>query len=47
LQEGRSVTEIAFLLGYSELSTFARAFKRWTGKAPSEYAATHGRLADP
>jgi AraC-like DNA-binding protein len=28
--------EIAFMLGYSELSAFLRAFKRWTGKTPSE-----------
>jgi AraC-like DNA-binding protein len=38
LREGRySVTEIAFVLGYDSLSAFARAFKRWTGKPPSEY----------
>lgn len=29
--------EIAFLIGYSEYSTFSRAFKRWTGSAPSAY----------
>ena len=27
-------TEIAFLLGYSEVSAFNRAFKRWTGSTP-------------
>lgn len=27
--------EIAFLLGYSEVSSFTHAFKRWTGKTPS------------
>jgi AraC-like DNA-binding protein len=32
-----SMTEIAFLLGFSENSTFSRAFKRWTGVSPSEY----------
>lgn len=32
-----AVQEIAFLLGYSELSTFNRAFKRWTGETPLEY----------
>jgi AraC-like DNA-binding protein len=36
--EGRlSVTEIAFLLGFADTSTFSRAFKRWTGKSPREY----------
>ena len=31
------LTEIAFLLGYSEQSTFSRSFKKWTGKSPSKY----------
>lgn len=34
-----SVGEIAFLLGYSETSTFHRAFKRWSGCSPSEHQA--------
>ena len=29
--------EIAYLLGYSEVSAFNRAFKRWTGTTPSSY----------
>jgi AraC-like DNA-binding protein len=32
-----TLTEVAFLLGYSELSAFNRAFKRWTGSTPLEY----------
>jgi AraC-like DNA-binding protein len=32
-----TLTEIAFLLGYSELSAFNRAFKRWTGSTPLDY----------
>jgi AraC-like DNA-binding protein len=32
-----SLTEVAFLLGYSELSAFNRAFKRWTGSTPLDY----------
>jgi len=36
-QPGKSVVETAYLLGFSEPSTFSRAFKRWTGRAPAEY----------
>ncbi len=33
---GVDLTEIAFLLGFSEHSAFSRAFKRWTGQTPSD-----------
>jgi AraC-like DNA-binding protein len=36
-EPGKSITEITFLLGFSGQSAFTRAFRRWTGKAPSEY----------
>lgn len=32
-----SMTEIAFLLGFSESSAFSRAFKRWIGVTPTQY----------
>jgi AraC-like DNA-binding protein len=32
-----SVNETAYLLGYSEPAAFSRAFKRWTGRSPSDY----------
>ena len=32
-----SLTEIAYLLGYSGLSSFSEAFKRWTGASPGQY----------
>jgi AraC-like DNA-binding protein len=32
-----TLTEIAYLLGYSEVSAFNRAFKRWTGTTPVSY----------
>src|SRR5262249_2328067 len=28
------LTDVAFLVGYSELSAFGRAFRRWTGPTP-------------
>jgi AraC-like DNA-binding protein len=39
-QPSRSVVETAYMLGFSEPSTFSRAFKRWTGQAPGEYRDT-------
>jgi AraC-like DNA-binding protein len=33
----RSITDITFLLGFSQQSAFTRAFRRWTGVAPSQY----------
>lgn len=32
-----SISEIAFLLGFAELSSFHRAFKRWTGQSPRDF----------
>jgi AraC-like DNA-binding protein len=32
-----SLTEISFMLGFSEMSSFSRAFKRWSGQSPSHY----------
>jgi AraC-like DNA-binding protein len=34
-----SITHIAWLLGFQEASAFTHAYKRWTGKPPSEYRA--------
>jgi AraC-like DNA-binding protein len=35
LAAGKTVKEVAFELGFSEPSAFSRAYKRWTGKAPT------------
>ena len=32
-----TVSEIAFLVGFSELSPFQRAFRRWTGMSPRDF----------
>jgi len=32
-----TIDEIALLMGFSEASSFHRAFKKWTGKTPSAY----------
>ncbi|MGH7374530.1 MAG: AraC family transcriptional regulator [Candidatus Rokuibacteriota bacterium] len=36
-----TLSEIAYLVGYSEVSAFNRAFKRWSGLTPSEYRRIH------
>ena len=36
-QSSLALSEISFLLGYSGLSAFNEAFKRWTGKTPGQY----------
>lgn len=37
------VTEIAFMLGYSDASAFSRAFRSWFGTSPSAYRDSPGR----
>lgn len=38
----RPLTDIAFALGYSELSAFSRAFRSWTGVSPRAYRRRAG-----
>jgi AraC-like DNA-binding protein len=40
------VTEIAWLLGYHEVSSFTRAFKRWTGVTPRQFRLAVGQQSD-
>ena len=44
---GHTLTEMAFLLGYSEVSAFNRAFKRWTGSTPLAYRDQAGPTVAP
>jgi AraC-like DNA-binding protein len=34
-----SISQVAWLLGYQEVSAFSKAFKRWTGTSPREARA--------
>jgi AraC-like DNA-binding protein len=38
-QSHLAITEIAYLLGFSDASNFTRAFRRWHGVSPSDYRA--------
>ena len=42
--EGLAMSKVAWLLGYQEVGAFSHAFRRWTGKSPSE-VARHARSA--
>lgn len=41
LRGGHSVTELAMILGFADSSAFAKAFRRWTGLAPTEFLEQH------
>ena len=36
-QRELSIAEVAYLLGFSEQSSFTRAFRRWTATSPAEF----------
>jgi AraC-like DNA-binding protein len=47
LTESRlSISEIAFVLGFSDVSSFHRAFKRWTHQTPRAYRQRAGTVRD-
>lgn len=37
MRGGESVTELSLMLGFADSSAFAKAFRRWTNLAPSDY----------
>jgi AraC-like DNA-binding protein len=41
-QQGKTVTEVACLLDYSDCANFRRAFKTWFGVAPKEWISKKG-----
>ena len=41
-----SISEVGFLLGFAEISSFYRAFRRWTGTTPADYRSA-ALLGDP
>lgn len=36
-QDKMSISEVAAQLGYSDATSFTRAFKKWTGLSPTKY----------
>jgi AraC-like DNA-binding protein len=40
-----TVGELAYLLGFSEISALSRAFKRWTGMTPTQWRDRSNDLA--
>ncbi|HRN88605.1 AraC family transcriptional regulator ligand-binding domain-containing protein [Hyphomicrobium sp.] len=41
-EDERAITDIAFELGYRDPAHFTRAFRRWTGMAPTAFRAANG-----
>ena len=39
-----SISEISYMLGYSDLGNFSRSFKKHSGVSPQDYRKTEGRM---
>lgn len=42
-----TIADIAYLVGYTDPSSFSRAFKKWTGKTLSQYKESNGVFRKP
>lgn len=47
MNDGATLTSLAAKWGFSDLSHLTRAFRRYVGAAPREYAASHARSVTP
>ncbi len=45
--DGLSISQVAWLLGYQEVSSLTHAFKRWTGKTPRQARARRAARRPP
>ncbi|WP_425283670.1 helix-turn-helix domain-containing protein [Jannaschia faecimaris] len=43
VQSDHAFAEIAFLTGFSEQSSFTRAFKRWADESPAAFRERHAK----
>lgn len=44
-QGHHSVSEVTYLLGFADVSSFSRAFRSWTGQSPTDYRSRTGATA--
>ena len=35
------VADVAYAVGYDEVTSFTKAFRRWTGESPTDFRARH------
>ena len=40
------IGEISWRLGFQDMGSFSRSFKRWTGVSPRDWRRTHGKAAE-
>jgi AraC-like DNA-binding protein len=44
LDDRHAVSDVAFLLGFADVASFHKAFKRWTGQTPAEFRARQAKM---